>query len=107
MGRKSRLITSVSGGRKWSLQGINGGFLKGSKGVFTGAKREVSSVSLWFKRAMNRDVLTRPLARPFACSLAPPTHSLLACLLASLACSTGLIRLLAHLLVGKWIFLKN
>ena len=34
------------------------------------------SVVLWFKTAINRDVSTGPLARPFARSLAPLTHSL-------------------------------
>ena len=30
----------------------------------------------WFRTAKNRDVNSGPLARPYACSLAPPTHSL-------------------------------
>ena len=38
--------------------------------------RRNASTLLLFGTAMNRDLSTGPLTRPFACSLAPLTHSL-------------------------------
>ena len=53
--------------------------------------------ALWFRTAMNPDLSTGPLARPFDRSLAPLTHSLaLHCLLCSCAPLRSLGRSLAH-----------
>ena len=55
------------------------------------------TLSLWSRIAKGPDRSTKPLARFFACSLAPLTHSLaLHCLLCLRAMLHSLARLLAH-----------
>ena len=71
-----------------------------------GGDRSGGDSALWYRTAMNRNLITRPLARPFARSLTPLTHFPAPhCLLCSRALLRSFIRLLAHSLtpepVGK------
>ena len=49
--------------------------------------------SQWFRTAKNRYVSTKPLAPPFACSLAPLTHSF---------ATDCFLRLFVHLFIHPW-----
>ena len=51
-------------------------FRSAPDGSYEGSPNDIFNTPLWFRIAMNRDASTGPLARTFACLLAPLTHSL-------------------------------
>ena len=94
-GRESVVQLDFRRGRTIKRDLFRGGAFIATHAVFgAGFQR---AVALWSGTSKNRDVSTGPLARPFACSLAPLTRSLAPdCSLRSRSPLRSLVRSLAH-----------